>query len=186
MEAIWTTSFKIRVKIEVRKLVFWVLLRRRVVSALLGICSLNVIKWDKTVFTAKRAVIFLKYFFEFAIVCNKTLSAFNGARRQKCHMRGFKQNIFYKLDKHPLVAKWWWNDPPRRICWVRLWNKLIVFLCLSSFPSLVVTIVVFYQFIYFHIFSFSYWLPFFLLLAFSLCCARFYDSRISSIWLSMY
>ena len=56
MEAIWTTSFKIRVKIEVRKLVFWVLLRRRVVSALLGICSLNVIKWDKTVFTAKRAL----------------------------------------------------------------------------------------------------------------------------------
>ena len=49
-------------------------------------------------------VIFLKYFFEF--VCNKTLSAFNGARRQKCHIRGFKQNIFYKLDKHPLVAKW--------------------------------------------------------------------------------
>ena len=125
MEAIWTTSFKIRVKIEVRKLVFWVLLRRRVVSALLGICSLNVIKWDKTVFTAKRPVIFLKYFFEF--VCNKTLSAFNGARRQKCHMRGFKQNIFYKLDEHPLVAKWWWNDPPRRICWVRLWNMLIVF-----------------------------------------------------------
>ena len=139
MEAIWTTSFKIRVKIEetwkrkkkTRKLVFWVLLRRRVVSALLGICSLNVIKWDKTVFTAKRAVIFLKYFFEF--VCNKTLSAFNGARRQKCHMRGFKQNIFYKLDKYPLVAKWWWNDPPRRICWVRLWNMLIVFLCLSFF-----------------------------------------------------
>ena len=93
-------------------------------------------------------------------------------------MRGFKQNIFYKLDEHPLVAKWWWNDPTRRICWVRLWNMLIVFLCLSFFPSLVVTVVLFYQSIYFHIFSFSYWLPFFLLLAFSLCCARFYDSRI--------
>ena len=39
---------------------------------------------------------------------------------------------------------------------------LLLFIYFSSFPSLVVTVILFYQFIYFHIFSFPYWLPFFL------------------------
>ena len=63
---------------------------------------------------------------------------------------------------------------------------LFIIIYFSSFPSLVVSVVFFCQLIYFHIFSFSHWLPFFLLLAFSLCCARFCDSRISSIWLSLH
>ena len=63
---------------------------------------------------------------------------------------------------------------------------LFIIIYFSSFPSLVVSVVLFCQFIYFHIFSFSHWLLFFLLLAFSLCCARFCDSRISSIWLSLH
>ena len=44
MDMIWTISFKVTAESEVRKKMFCVLLRRRVVSALLGMCSFIAMK----------------------------------------------------------------------------------------------------------------------------------------------
>ena len=69
MDVIWTITFKIIAEIEVRKHLFCVLLRRRVISALLGICSFTAMKCFYVVFffTTNSPVIFLKYTFDFVL-----------------------------------------------------------------------------------------------------------------------
>ena len=79
-----------------------------------------------TFFYRQKARYFPEIFLWIRVKQYSIISAFNGARRQKCDKK------IYKLDEYPLVVKWWWNDPPCRICWVRLWNMLIVFFLLLS------------------------------------------------------
>ena len=72
------------------KTLFWVLLRRPVVSPLLGICSFNMMKCVKIAFLPgiNSPVIFLKYIFE--SVFNTARSALNGVCKWRFYGKGIK------------------------------------------------------------------------------------------------
>ena len=95
MDVNWTITVKIIAEIEVRKHTFCVLLRRRVISALLGMFfHCHEVALRCFFFTTNSPGIFLKYIFDF--VLNTASSALSGVCRRKVHGKGIKTKTLHQ------------------------------------------------------------------------------------------